>query len=136
MNHKIKKISGNIWENPFKISTSNVRRVRCKIIPTVTFPWQRSRLRTLFVKNQISPFLNRWGVTDGPTWNTCYAHITILRLLINTKTWKVNPAWNRPGSRSVAMVTVQWVSLSVLPTLLVLSLNGITQIYPEIFLIL
>ena len=34
--------------------------------------------------------------------------------LIKT-TWKVNPAWNWPGSRTVAMVTAQWVSFYVLP---------------------
>ena len=67
INHKIDNISANISVMPFKLGTSNVRQVRSKVIPTVMLLWQHSRFQAFFAMNQISPFLNRRGVTDGLT---------------------------------------------------------------------
>jgi len=54
------------------------------------------------------------------TWYPCYLMslnhlVTGEQCLIKTKTGRVNLAWNRPGSRTVAMVTAQQVPCCVLP---------------------
>ena len=54
--HSIKKISRNIGAVFFKLGTRNVHHKRNIMAPTMSLPWQLSRLRSLSVKNQISPF--------------------------------------------------------------------------------
>ena len=62
---------------------------------------------------------DRWSYLKHmwyPYYLTSLNHlITGEQCLIKTRTWKVKPAWNRHKSRTVAMVTAQWVSFCVLP---------------------
>ena len=53
--HSFKNISRNIGAVFFKLGTRNVHHKRIKT-PTMLLPWQHSRLQSLSVKNQISPF--------------------------------------------------------------------------------
>ena len=54
--HSIKNISRNIGAALFKHGTRNVHHKRNIMTPTMPLPWQHSRLQSLSVKNQISPF--------------------------------------------------------------------------------
>ena len=54
--HSIKNISRNIGAVFFKLGTRNVHHKRNRMTPTMLLPWQHSRLQSLSVKNQISPF--------------------------------------------------------------------------------
>ena len=54
--HSIKNISRNIRAVFFKLGPRNVHRKRNRMAPTMLLPWQHSWLRSLCVKNQISPF--------------------------------------------------------------------------------
>ena len=65
INHKIKNISGNIGVMLLKLGTSNVPRLRNKIMPTVPFSWQQffsglfhARLTFsffVFIRNRLLP---------------------------------------------------------------------------------
>ena len=54
--HSIKNISRNIGAVVFKLGTRDVHHKRNRMTPTMLLPWQHSRLQSLSVKNQISPF--------------------------------------------------------------------------------
>ena len=54
--HSIKNISRNIGAVFFKLGTRNVHHKRNIMTPTMLLPGQHSRLQSLSVKNQISPF--------------------------------------------------------------------------------
>lgn len=54
--HSIKNMSRNIGAVFFKLGTRNVHHKRNRMTPTTWLPWQQSRLQSLSVKNQISPF--------------------------------------------------------------------------------
>ena len=54
--HSIKNISREIRAVFFKLGTRNVHQRRTRMTPTMLLPWQHSRLQSLSVKNQISPF--------------------------------------------------------------------------------
>ena len=54
--HSIKNISRNIGAVFFKLGTRNIHHKRNRMTPTMLLPWQHSRLQSLSVKNQISPF--------------------------------------------------------------------------------
>ena len=54
--HSIENNSRNIKAVFFKLGTSNVHHKRNRMTPTMLLPQQHSRLQSLSVKNQISPF--------------------------------------------------------------------------------
>ena len=54
--HSIKNISRCIRAVFFKLGTRNVHHKGKRMTPTMLLPWQHSRLQSLSVKNQISPF--------------------------------------------------------------------------------
>ena len=56
VHHSIENISRNIRAVFFKLGTRNVHHKRNILTPTMPLPWQHSRLQSLSVKNQISPF--------------------------------------------------------------------------------
>ena len=54
--HSIKNISRNIGAVVFKLGTRYVHHSRKRMTPTMLLPWQYSRVQSLSVKKQISPF--------------------------------------------------------------------------------
>ena len=54
--HSIKNISRNIGAVFFKRGTRNVHHKRNRMTPITLLPWQKSRLQSLSMKDQISVF--------------------------------------------------------------------------------
>ena len=87
--HSINNISRSIGAVFFKLGTRNVHHKRNRTTPTMLLPWQQSRLQSLSVKKQISPFAIFLRGTEGLARHTHGSHIALtipIRLL-----WVENP---------------------------------------------
>ena len=82
--HSMQNISRNIGAVFFKLGTRNVHHKRNRMTPTMSLPWQHSRLQSLSLKKQISQFAIFLSGTEGLARHTHGSDIALtlpIRLL-------------------------------------------------------
>ena len=72
-----KNISRNIEVVFFKLGTRNVHHKRNRMTLTMLLPWQQSRLQSLSVKNQKSPFAILQRGTEGLAQHSNGSHVAL-----------------------------------------------------------